>query len=104
MIPDAPGVRRGREFWQELVAEVDAGERVADVARRHRVQPGTLSWWRWKLRGARREPLLLPVIVRQPTVIGDADAIEVRVADLSIRVRSGSDVAYVAALVAALRP
>ena len=96
-------MRRGREFWQGLVAEVDAGERVADVARRHHVQPGTLSWWRWKLRGARREPLLLPVVVRHPVVEG-VDTIEVRVGDLSVRVRSGSDVAYVAALIAALRP
>ena len=97
-------MRRGREFWRGLVEEVEAGERVVDVARRHHVQPGTLSWWRWKLRGTRRKPLLLPVVVRQPTVMESADAIEIRVADLSIRVRSGSDVAYVAALVAALRP
>lgn len=97
-------MRRGREFWQGLVEEVEAGERVADVARRHRVQSGTLSWWRWKLRGARREPLLLPVVVRQATVMESGDAIEIRVADLCIRVRSGSDVGYVAALVAALRP
>jgi len=102
-MPDARVVRRGREFWQELVEEVEAGERVADVAHRYRVQPRTLSWWRWKLRGERRQPLLLPVVVRQPAVMDSADAIEVRVADLSIRVRSGSDVAYVAALVAALR-
>jgi transposase-like protein len=97
-------VRRGREFWRGLVEEVEAGERVVDVARRHHVQPGTLSWWRWKLRGTRREPLLLPVVVRPSTVTESADAIEIRVADLSIRVRSGSDVAYIAALVAALRP
>jgi transposase-like protein len=97
-------VRRGREFWQERVAEVEAGERVADVARRHRVQPGTLSWWRWKLRGGQREPLLLPVVVRRPTMMESADGLEIRIGDLSIRVRSGSDVAYVAALVAALRP
>jgi hypothetical protein len=95
-------VRRGREFWQGLVEEVDAGERVVDVARRHHVQPGTLSWWRWKLRGVRREPLLLPVVVRQPTVMDGADSIEILIGDLSIRVRSGTDVAYVAALVAAL--
>lgn len=88
------------------MAEVELGESIADVARRHRVQPRTLSWWRWRLRSERRraEPLLLPVVVRRPVAAATADGvIELRVRDVSIRVVSGSDVAYLAALVEALR-
>jgi transposase-like protein len=98
-------VRYGREFWQQLVREVDDGATVADVARRHRVQPGTLSWWRWKLRrSAAGKPVLLPVVVRPATMGSRIDrAIELRVGDLIVRVPIDTDVAYVALLVAALR-
>ena len=99
-------MRRGREFWEQLVGEVDSGERVVDVARRYAVQPRTLSWWRWKLRttGAkRRGPMLLPVVVRRPAAGPDVMPVELLVRDVLIRVASGSDVSYVAALVDALR-
>jgi transposase-like protein len=95
-------VRYGREFWRQLVSEVEEGGSVGDVARRHRVRPGTLSWWRWKLkRVAPAEPMLLPVVVR-PVASGPS-AIELQVGDLIVRVPTGTDVAYVAKLVAALR-
>lgn len=81
-----------------------AGERVVDVARRHRVQPRTLTWWRWKLRTeGNRNPLLLPVVVRRVVASGEPAAVELRVGELIMRVACGTDVAYVAALVAALR-
>jgi len=102
VIPDAPVVRRGREFWQELVSEVEAGAAIADVARRHHVQPGTLSWWKWKLGSLRRGPVLLPVVVRGP-VPESTGAIELRIRDVSVRISSDTDVAYIAALVDALR-
>jgi transposase-like protein len=102
---DAPHVRRGRDFWRRLVSEVDGGERIADVAGRHRVQPRTLTWWRWKLRADdRHEPLLLPVVVRRPEAVAEPTLLELRIRDVIIRVASGSDVAYIAALVDALRP
>ncbi len=97
-------MRRGRPFWRQLVAEVDRGEPVADEARRHRVQPRTLSWWRWKLRS--EEPVearFLPVVVSTPFTDPDATDIELRIRDVSIRLGTGADVAYIAALVAALR-
>lgn len=107
MIPDAPTVRRGRDFWQRLVNELEGGARVADVARRHAVQARTLSWWRWKLKttgATSRGPMLLPIVVRRTaTVARESAPIELRVRDVIIRVTSGSDVAYVAALVDALR-
>jgi transposase-like protein len=93
-------MRRGREFWERALAEVAAGERLVDVARRHRVQPRTLSWWRWKLKSeGQRDPLLLPVVVASD----DSGVVEVRVGDLIMRVACGTDVTYVASLVAALR-
>lgn len=98
-------MRRGREFWRGLSGEVDRGERIADVARRHRVQPRTLTWWRWKLgsEDRRREPVLLPVVVRRREQPSEPPAIELRIGDVIIRVGTGSDVAYIAALVGALR-
>ncbi len=50
--------------------------------------------------------MLLPIVLRRPTPIAvaeDGSPIELRVRDVIIRVASGSDVAYVAALVDALR-
>jgi len=98
-------VRYGREFWQRLVREADEGATVAEVARRHRVQPRTLSWWRWRLKtGAPSKPLLLPVVVRPAGPRATADGvIELCVGDLIVRVPTDTDVAYVALLVAALR-
>jgi transposase-like protein len=98
-------VRYGREFWQRLVREVDDGAKVADVARRHRVQPGTLSWWRWKLKtSSPAAPMLLPVVVRPSgTVATMTPSIELRIGDVVIRIAGDTDVAYIAKLVDALR-
>jgi transposase-like protein len=98
-------VRYGREFWQQLVGEVEEGASVADVARRHRVQPGTLSWWRWKLkRVAPAQPMLLPVVVRPVASSSPVPStIEVHFGDLIVRVPTDTDVAYVVKLIAALR-
>ena len=98
-------MRYGREFWQELSAEVDGGSTVAEVARRYRVQPRTLSWWRWRLKKVTPSgPLLLPVVVRRPRAVATpASALEIQVSDLIIRIDAETDVGYVARLVAALR-
>lgn len=96
-------MRYGREFWQQLVGEVEDGATVAEVARRHRVQPGTLSWWRWKLKTPAR-PMLLPVVVRSRATAAETTAsIELRIGDVIIRLTGGTDVAYIAKLVDALR-
>jgi transposase-like protein len=83
-----------------LVAEVDAGETIAEVARRHRVRPKTLSWWRWKLRSgtSASSPRLLPVVVRS-ALVAESSSIELRIRDVIVRVASGSDVTYIAVLV-----
>jgi transposase-like protein len=98
-------VRYGRDFWQRLVREVDDGAKVADVARRHRVQPGTLSWWRWKLKTpSPAAPMLLPVVVRPSGAVATMmPSIELRIGDVVIRIAGDTEVAYIAKLVDALR-
>ena len=82
--------------------EVEDGARIAEVARRHRVQPGTLSWWRWTSSPAR--PILLPVVVRPLDGTSDmVGSLELRIGDVIIRIPRDTDVAYIAKLVDALR-
>jgi len=97
-------VRRGRAYWQQLSDEVDRGARIADVARRHGVQPRTLTWWRWKLGTLPPvEARFLPVVVQRPTPSIDSRGIELCIRDVTIRIGSDTDVSYVAALVDAIR-
>jgi transposase-like protein len=103
--------RHSREFWKRLIAEAE-GSSVEVTARRHRVRPGTLQWWKWQLgktsskskpkRAA--EAKLLPVVLAAaaaPTVMSPL-TIEL-VSGLTVRVPVGADVQYVAALIAAMR-
>ena len=100
--------RHSREFWVRLVGETERGGTLEAVARRHGVRPRTLVWWRWKLgrgpRPAARKARLLPVVVRRPTVVVErAVLIELAVHDVAVRMQTGTDVQYIAALVRALR-
>lgn len=98
-------MRRDRAFWKQLIREVDGGEGVASVAQRHRVRAKTLAWWRWKLGGARKRSVharLLPVVVKQAETPFES-FIELRIRDVTMRVSGSADLAYVAALVDALR-
>lgn len=104
--------RRTRAFWRQAVDEVERGGTVAATARAHGVKPKTLAWWRWTLRreaeSTPRSARLLPVVLSPgPTAVSksfthEAIAIELR-EGVSFRVPVGSDVGYVAALVAAVR-
>ena len=102
--------RRSRAFWKRLIAEVERGATIARTAERHGVRPKTLTWWRWRLRredAAVPNARLLPVVFRAGparaiTSRPESVVIEAR-DDLSLRVLIGSDVSYVAALVAAIR-
>lgn len=78
---------------------------MVDVARRHRVQSSTLAWWRWKLSTEPPQtPSFLPIVVRDATEgTTSTGTVELRLRDLCIRVAQDTDVAYVAALVEALR-
>jgi hypothetical protein len=49
--------RTSREQWQERIRSFEAsGQSAAAYARKHGIAPGTLSWWRWKLRPEGRSP------------------------------------------------
>jgi transposase-like protein len=104
-----PVERRSRAFWKRLVAEVARGSTVARTAERHGVRPKTLAWWRWTLRRedtTATNAQLLPVVFSAGPGPGSSTAIEaiaIEVNDVSFRVPVGSDVSYVAALVAAVR-
>jgi transposase-like protein len=92
--------RHPRSFWAELVAEVQEGALVADVAKRHRVREVTLRWWRSQLRGTPVAPRMLPVIAGPaPRVVRH---LEIAVGATVVRVEEGTDVQYVAALARAL--
>jgi hypothetical protein len=80
------------------------------------VRPRTLSWWRWRLRHEAKktqkrkkkpEAKLLPIVLRaQPTgeVASGSTPIVVDILDdVTLRVSVGTDVGYVAELVAAVR-
>lgn len=104
--------RRTRAFWRQVVAEVERGGTIASTARAHGVKPKTLAWWRWTLRreaGPTPKPARLLPVVLSPgftalpkTPAHEAIAIELR-EGVSFRVPVGSEVGYVAALVAAVR-
>ena len=87
------------------------------VARRHRVAPKRLTWWRWWLareeratakaaptaRSRGKEQRFLPVEVSPPPILIGGAAVEIAIGDIKLRVESGTEPSYVAALVEALR-
>lgn len=68
------------------------------------MKPRTLQWWSWKL--GREQTVeraqFLPVVVGEPAT-PIATAVELETSGVRIRVELGTDVRYVAALVAAIR-
>lgn len=109
------GERHNRAFWRKLSGAVDRGDSIENTAQRYGVRPKTLAWWRWTLRrdekkgpvAKRRPATLLPVVVRADAMRETAWATEpIAIAvcsDVAFRVPVGTDVGYVAALVAAVR-
>jgi hypothetical protein len=104
--------RRTQDEWSALLDELSgSGESVESFCRRRGVRRSTLSWWRWKLGASPRSSgrdtaiRLLPVTV-SPALCEEPSAargIVVRMAGVQVQVEPGTDVAYVAALVEALR-
>ena len=101
--------RRGREFYVGLLGEVDGGSSISAVAQRHGVRARTLSWWCWRLRKDRtarpakqtKKAALVPVVVRGPNS-ARRDLLELSFGGCQLACESGTDPAYVAALVRAL--
>jgi len=64
-----------------------------------------LQWWSWKLRreGLTKSAGFLPVVVSEPDAPVSTTMLELETNGVRIGVELGTDVQYVAALVAALR-
>lgn len=97
--------RHAREFWERACREVRRGATVRDVARRLGVKPRTLQWWSWKLRDEPTQEMgeFLPIVTTERTALVSTAALELETNGVRIRVDLGTDVQYVAALVAAVR-
>lgn len=91
-----------------MVALVERGRSVSEIAAEYGVNPKTLSWWKWRFRqelGAHTEQAeFLPVVVREVSLQDEAPKeVRLELADLRLSVEVGTDPGYVAALVGALR-
>jgi hypothetical protein len=107
--------RRSSEQWAAIVAAFEeTSEPVERFCARRKLQPATFRWWRWRLRkstaaaeGATAtsdEVRLIPVDVVGLSARRSASApVEIAFADVAVRVEPGTDIAYVASLVAELR-
>jgi transposase-like protein len=94
-------MRRGRKFWEKVVAVVEGGATQADAAARFGVTRAAVQYWMSKTRREHEGegPELLPVR------IGDAAAprVELEVGGVTVRLLDQAAPAYVADLVRALR-
>jgi hypothetical protein len=102
-------IRKSRAQWAEVLAKfVASGETIAGFCARHRLSPRSLTWWRWRLRregrevGGTEEVRLVAVDVPQP-LLRATGSVGIVLGEFEVRVDVGTDVAYVAGLVAALR-
>jgi hypothetical protein len=104
--------RKSPEQWSALLDELSgSGESVESFCGRRGIRRSTLYWWRWKLGASRRSSgtetaiRLLPVSVSagSRSELHDSRGIAIHVAGVQVHVETGTDVAYVAALVEALR-
>lgn len=103
-------VRKSCAQWSEVLARFGAsGEPMARFCARHRLSPRTLAWWRWRFRDERAdgrtrgEVRLVAVDVPAAPAAETFGAIRIGLGALDVRVEVGTDEAYVAALVDALR-
>lgn len=68
------------------------------------MKPRTLQWWSWKLRqDPARTAEFLPVVATERPVLVSTAALELEANGVRLRVELGTDVRYVAELVAAIR-
>jgi hypothetical protein len=105
--------RRTRAEWSGLVDEHEASDQSqATFCRRRGIAIGTFRWWIWKLgrrRRASRQPSrairLVPVDVVESAGVAEpgGETIALELADLTLRIATGTSPEYVASLVAALR-
>ena len=110
------GARRNGEQWRKIVAAFErSNQSVERFCAKRDILPGTLRWWRWRLRSTGDGPevaaprtndevRLVPVSVVGMSAGNLRDAaVEITFADVCVRVEPGTDAAYVAMLVAEIR-
>lgn len=91
----------GREFWERVVREVEAGSTRAEVAARYGVAGSTVGHW---VRRLERERAAKPTATLVPVrVTGEARRrVAVAVGAARIEFEEGTDPGYVAAVVRAM--
>jgi hypothetical protein len=104
-------VRRGREFWAPVVAELErSGKRQADFAAKRGVKLGALQKWLYRIRreqcGGANEPRILPVRVVASTAAtarwssDRASVVEIELpSGVRLRFSTGTDGDYIATMV-----
>ncbi len=100
--------RRSEADWAKIVSEFTAaGGSPAAFCARRRIKLSTFTWWRWRLREGVKPAASPPLVELVPVAVVDAAPVAatvvVAVADVEVRIATGVDVRYVAALVEALR-
>jgi len=93
---------RGSDFWAPLVRAVLDGDPITAVARRHNVSNSALSYWVSKAKKASAPSAFLPVRLAPPRV-ASSSVLELRIDALRLRFPVGTEPAYLASLLAALR-
>ena len=101
--------RRTREQWAALVSGFERSKQsVEQFCAARELAPATLRWWRWKLREtapslARHDT---PVSLLAVDIVGEVATparIAIAVSGAEVRFEVGTDVDYVASVVASLR-
>jgi hypothetical protein len=101
-------VRRSRDWWRATVSRWQrSGESATAFAARAKINAKTLTWWSSELRRDTRaqhgSSALVPIEIDVPRAPAPAASIEIALGFVVIRCDVGSDVAYVASLVRALK-
>jgi hypothetical protein len=102
--------RAGREFWTKVIDEFEEapGETHAEFAARQGVEKTTFQRWLYLLRSERAVRPAAPAVRMLPVEVAVGPNEQVVLVELGsglgVRVTTGTDPSYVAALVAALRP
>jgi hypothetical protein len=105
--------RKSRDEWVVLLKEFERSGLTAErFCKPRNLRGRTLLWWRWRLGAGNpsvassNDVRLVPVNVTmpQPSTLSVVESpVELAVAGTKLRIVVGTDVTYVAALVAALR-
>jgi hypothetical protein len=101
--------RRSRSEWARIVRAFErSGQSHADFCAERGLRVWSFRSWLYRMRRDRAgssaaDLVLLPVSVATPAPVAPPSALVIAVAGVEVRVAVGTDVAYVAGLVAELR-